>query len=258
VFNNLKKNAAMSRRPHVLVPACHRVLNDYPSLVVSRKYTDALRLAGCTPLVFPSIESADELEHLLDAADGVLLTGSPSNVHPSHFGEAVHNESLPLDPVRDAGTLALIPRVIARGIPLMAICRGFQEVNVALGGSLLQAVHEVEGHRDHRGAQDGEPAVVFAPAHQVDLVAGGFLATLLQRDSIEVNSVHGQGVNQLAPGLRVEAHAPDGLVEAFVVDGASGFTLAVQWHPEWQTHLNPVSTHIFEAFGAACRLYRDR
>jgi len=127
-----------------------------------------------------------------------------------------------------------------------------------LGGSLFQAVHEVEGHRDHRGAEDGDPVEVFAPAHQVALTAGGFLATLLQRGSIEVNSVHGQGVKQLAPGLRVEARAPDGLIEAFVVDGANGFTLAVQWHPEWQAHLNPVSTQIFEAFGAACRLYRDR
>jgi hypothetical protein len=147
---------------------------------------------------------------------------------------------------------------VSHGLVVAGGGRQLQQERLALGGSLLQAVHEVEGHRDHRGAEDGEPAEVFAPAHQVDLVAGGFLATLLQRDSIEVNSVHGQGVNQLAPGLRVEAHAPDGLIEAFVVADAPGFTLAVQWHPEWQTHLNPVSTQIFEAFGAACRLYRDR
>jgi putative glutamine amidotransferase len=125
-------------------------------------------------------------------------------------------------------------------------------------GKRLVRARADEGHRDHRGAPDAEPAVVFALAHHVELVAGGFLATLLKRDSIEVNSVHGQGVKQLAPGLRVEARAPDGLVEAFSVIGAPGFTLAVQWHPEWQAHLNPVSTQIFEAFGAACRLYRDR
>ncbi len=252
----------MKRKPIVLVPACHRRVEEHISHTVGKKYTDAIRLAGCTPLLFTTIEGPDELSALLDLADGVLLTGSPSNVHPSHFGEAVHDTSLPLDPDRDAATLALIPQAIARGIPLMAICRGFQEVNVALGGSLFQAVHEIDGQLDHRGADEGTLDVVYGPAHSVGLEPGGLLSRLLNREAIEVNSVHGQGVRRLASGLRVEARAPDGLIEAFSLGiGAtpsSGFLLGVQWHPEWEAHLNPVSTQLFEAFGRACSNFRDR
>ncbi len=248
----------MTRHPLVLVPACNRMLGEHPFHVVGKKYTDAVRLVGCMPLLFPGIEHPGELDDLLDMADGVLLTGSPSNVHPSHFGEQVHDTSLPLDPARDASTLALIPRAIERGIPLLAICRGFQEVNVALGGSLFQAVHELEGHRDHRGADNVPPEVVYATAHTLAVAPGGLLAGLLQRDSIEVNSVHGQGVQRLAAGLRVEARAPDGLIEAFSASGSGGFALGVQWHPEWQARHNPVSSRVFEAFGEACRQYRDR
>lgn len=252
----------MKRKPFVLVPACHRKVEQHISHTVGKKYTDAVRLAGCLPLLFTTIQGPTELDDLLDLADGVLLTGSPSNVHPRHFGEEVHNTRLPLDPDRDAATLALIPQAIARGIPLMAICRGFQEVNVALGGSLFQAVHEVEGQLDHRGIDDGPVEQVYGPAHVVDLEPGGLLSQCLQRTQIEVNSVHGQGVRRLAAGLRVEARAPDGLIEAFSLeDGASpsrGFLLGVQWHPEWQAHLNPVSTQLFQAFGRACSNFRDR
>jgi putative glutamine amidotransferase len=252
----------MEHKPIVLVPACHRRLDGHDSHTVGKKYTDAVRLAGCLPLLFTTIEGPDELNELLDVADGVLLTGSPSNVHPSHFGESVHDTSLPLDPDRDTATLALIPQAIARGIPLMAICRGFQEVNVALGGSLFQAVHEVEGQLDHRGTDEGPLEEVYGLAHPVGLEPGGLLSVLLERESIEVNSVHGQGVKRLGVGLRVEARAPDGLIESFSLDNGAapspGFLLGVQWHPEWQAHLNPVSTQLFEAFGRACSNFRDR
>ncbi len=248
----------MKRHPLVLVPACNRMLGDHPFHVAGKKYTDVVRLAGCMPLLFPGFEHPGELDDLLDMADGLLLTGSPSNVHPRHFGEEVHDTSLPLDPSRDAATLALIPRAIDRGIPLLAICRGFQEVNVALGGSLFQAVHELQGHRDHRGPDNAPPEIVYAAAHTISLAPGGVLADLLQRESIEVNSVHGQGVQRIAPGLRVEARAPDGLIEAFSASESAGFALGVQWHPEWQARHNPVSLRLFEAFGEACRQYRDR
>lgn len=233
------------------------MLGDHPNHTVGKKYTDAVRLAGCLPALFTTIDGPEELAGLLDIADGVLLTGSPSNVHPSHFGEIVYDPSLPLDPARDAATLALIPAAIERGIPLMAICRGFQEVNVALGGSLFQAVHEVDGHLDHRGAAHGAPSVVYGPAHPVELEPGGLLAGWLQHTEIQVNSVHGQGVRRLAPGLRIEARAPDGLIEAFS-SASAGFVLGVQWHPEWEARLNPVSTRLFEAFGLACHHFRDR
>ena len=246
----------MTRRAIVLIPACNRVLGQHPFHVAGRKYAEAVRLAGCLPLVVPSI-APDEIDDVLDAADGVLLTGSPSNVHPVHFGEEVHDDALPLDPERDRWTLPLIPQVLARGIPLFAICRGFQEANVALGGSLHQAVHEVPGQRDHRGAKDAAPEVTYGVAHPVDVMPGGVHERVLGQRRFEVNSVHGQGVNRLASGLRVEARAPDGLVEAFSAPDAPAFNLCVQWHPEWQAATNPVSRRLLEAFGDACRSHRD-
>ena len=248
--------AAPPRRPIVLVPACNRQIGDHAFHVAGQKYIDAIWLAGCQPLIVPSAQ-AGELDALLDIADGVLLTGSASNVHPSHFGEAVNDLELPLDEVRDAWTLPLIPRVLARGIALFAICRGFQEANVALGGSLHQAVQDVAGQHDHRYAPDASLEDQYGPAHDVDVVAGGVLDSLLGAAPILVNSLHGQGVNRLAAGLRVEARAHDGLVEAFTVDAAPGFNLCVQWHPEWQASTNPVSMRLFAAFGAACAARRD-
>lgn len=246
----------MTRKPVVLVPACNRLVGQHAFHVAGRKYVDAVRLAGCQPLVVPSA-APDELDALLDVADGLLLTGSPSNVHPSHFGEDVYDASLPLDPERDAWTLPLVPKALGRGLPFFAICRGAQETNVALGGSLHQAVHELEGYLDHRDPDDEPLDVQYAPAHSVDVLPGGVLARLLQRDRIQVNSLHGQAVHRLAAGLRVEARAPDGVIEAFSKPDAPGFNLAVQWHPEWQAASNPVSMAMLGAFGAACAAYRD-
>lgn len=238
--------------PLVLVTSCNRSLGEHPFHVAGRKYVDAVRLAGALPLIAPPFSEA-ELPDLLDAADGVLLTGSASNVHPSHFGEAVHNPALPLDPERDAWTLPLIRLALARGLPLLGICRGTQETNVALGGTLHQAVQEQPGLNDHRADASQPAAVQYGPAHRVQVLPGGRLAQITGRSEFEVNSVHGQGVRQLAAGLRVEALAPDGLVEAFSVEGAPGFNLCLQWHPEWQAASNPVSRQILHAFGEAVR-----
>lgn len=235
--------------PVVLVPACNRVLGQHGFHVAGAKYVEAVRLAGALPLVVPDASEA-ELDALLDLADGVLLTGSPSNVHPSHFGEEVRDPALPLDPTRDAWTLPFIPRLLERRLPLLAICRGAQELNVALGGSLHQAVHALPGHLDHRG--QGETAEsMYAPAHEVQVEPGGLLADVVREGTFRVNSVHGQAVHRLAQGLRVEARAPDGLVEAFSWPGAA-FALGVQWHPEWRARDNPVSLQLLRAFGAAC------
>ena len=152
--------------PLVLVPACNRLLGAYSFQVVGQKYVDAVRLAGALPLVVPDGRGATSSTPCCDLADGVFLTGSPSNVHPGQFGEAVHDPSLPLDAARDAWTLPLIPEALERGMPLLAICRGFQEVNVALGGSLHQAVQEQPGHADHRAARDAPPEVQYGPAHE--------------------------------------------------------------------------------------------
>lgn len=244
-------------KPFVLVPACNRMVGDHAFHIAGKKYLDAVRLAGCQGFVVPSLDASD-VDDVLDAADGVFLTGSPSNVHPVNFGEAVHNPDLPLDLSRDDWTLPLIPKLLQRGIPLFAICRGFQETNVALGGTLHQAVQEVPGHRDHRAARGAPAETQYAPAHTVQIVPGGTLEGILGTGSIQVNSVHGQGANRLAGGLRVEALAPDGLVEAFSVTDAKGFNLCVQWHPEWQAASNPVSMKLLKAFGAACEAYRSQ
>ncbi|CAD5366116.1 gamma-Glu-GABA hydrolase [Rubrivivax sp. A210] len=250
--------AVPNHRPVVLVPACNRTLGEHPFHIAGHKYVDAVRLAGALPLMVPGL-AEDDAEALLDLADGVLLTGSPSNVHPSHFGEAVLDPRLPLDPARDAWVLPFVRRVLARGLPLLAICRGTQETNVALGGSLHQAVHAVPGLADHR-ADDALPAArQYAPAHRVKVYPGGVLEKLLgDLREFEVNSLHGQGVAIPAPGLRIEAVAPDGVVEAFSVPDAPGFNLCLQWHPEWQAAHNPVSMRLLQGFGAAARQYRDR
>lgn len=244
-------------KPVVLVPACNRLIGAHPYHYVGRKYTEAVRLANCVPLIVPGA-MPDETDALLDLVDGVLLTGSPSNVHPSHFDEAVHDPSLPLDPDRDSWTLPLIPRALERGVPFFAICRGTQETNVALGGSLHQAVHEVEGHLDHREDDDDPLDEQYGPAHPVDARPGGVLARIVGSTRFEVNSLHGQAVKRLADGLVVEARAPDGVIEAFSKPDAPGFNLAVQWHPEWKAATNPVSVKLLGAFGLACRAWRER
>lgn len=242
--------------PVILIPACSKNIGLHAFDAVGRKYIDALLAGGkCTPLMIPPLGEAIDIEGLLDLADGILLTGSPSNVHPRHFEEEVLNPALPLDPARDATTLPLIRRTVERGVPLLAICRGFQEVNVAFGGSLHQAVHAVPGMRDHREDLDEPVEAQYSPAHRVNVVADGVLSRILGVSEMQVNSLHGQGINRLARRLVPEAHAEDGLVEAFHVKDAAGFTLAVQWHPEWKVREHPQQLKIFQAYAAACAAY---
>lgn len=244
--------------PIVIVPACTAQIGAHPYHVAQMKYVDAvLRAANCLPLVLPAFGNATDFEAVLATADGLMLTGSPSNVHPSHYEQDVHNPDLPQDPARDATTLPLIRAAVARGIPLLAVCRGFQEVNVALGGSLHQAVQEVDGMQDHREDRSQTLEQQYAPSHSVALVPGGRLAQILGGvNKLMVNSLHGQGVAQLARGLRVEARADDGLIEAYSIEGVSDFALALQWHPEWRVTENPDSMKLFQAFGQACRDYQ--
>lgn len=256
------KSESVSRQPIVLLPACQWVVGREPFHVVGRDYVQAVRLAGAVPLVIPRAQP-EELEALLAMADGVMLTGSPSNVHPSHFGEDVLDRSLPLDPDRDCFTLPMIRQALEKGMPLLGICRGFQEVNVALGGTLHQAVHQQMGLMDHRSDEARPIEQEYGFAHAVHMMPGGVLEDVLkgvgaptvEHHSFMVNSLHGQGVSRLAEGLKVEARAPDGLIEAFTFDG-SGFSLCLQWHPEWLAAENPVSRRIFAAFGEACQAYR--
>jgi putative glutamine amidotransferase len=246
-------------RPIVIVPACTRDFGEHPYHAVQYKYVDALVLgADCAPMILPSLGAALDLETMLGLCDGIMLTGSASNVHPSYYSEDVLDPSLPQDQARDETTLPLIRAAVARGIPLIAICRGFQEMNVALGGSLHQAVQTVVGKMDHRENPELGLDEQYGDAHKVQLAPGGMLESLLGVPEIPVNSLHGQGVNELAPGLVVEATAEDGLVEAFTVRTSPGFTLALQWHPEWRITHNPYSMKMFDAFGQACRDYRAK
>ncbi len=245
------------RPPLVLVTSCNRVLGEHPFHIAGQKYVDAVRLAGGLPLIAPPFAEAD-LPRLLDAVDGVLMTGSPSNVHPRHYGEPVLDPTLPLDPQRDDWTLPLVRLLLARGQPLLAICRGAQETNVALGGSLHQAVQAQPGLLDHRADASQAASVQYGPAHQVTVLAGGVLEKIVGTAPFTVNSVHGQGMHRLADGLRVEALAPDGLVEAFSMPAARGFNLCVQWHPEWKAADNPQSMQLLRAFGSALCAWRDR
>jgi putative glutamine amidotransferase len=242
-------------KPVVLIPACSKDIGAQPYHAVQKKYVDAVLLGSqCTPILLPPIGMDEGLEDLLDRVDGIMLTGSPSNVHPIHFAQALHNPALPLDPARDATTLPLIKAALARGLPLFGVCRGFQEINVALGGTLHQAVHEVPGMHDHREDKSADLAAQYAPAHSVELLAGGLMQKIFgEKTELWVNSLHGQGVHQLAPGLRTEALAEDGLIEAYSVSDAKNFALAVQWHPEWNVMQNPESLKIYQAFGDACR-----
>ncbi|MEO6353575.1 MAG: gamma-glutamyl-gamma-aminobutyrate hydrolase family protein [Burkholderiaceae bacterium] len=249
-------------KPHplVIVPACTLQQGAHPYYVAQTKYVDAvLTGAACLPLILPALGARIDWDTLLSAVDGVMLTGSPSNVHPSHFGQIVFDPALPLDPARDATSLPLIRAALERGLPLFAICRGMQEVNVALGGTLHQALHENAGFSDHREDKTLSNEAQYGAAHAVTLMPGGVMARVLDGAAqISVNSLHGQGIDRLAPGLRVEAVADDGLVEAYSIDNAPGFTLAVQWHPEWRLVDNPVSMKLYAAFGAACRRYQSQ
>ena len=244
----------MSSRPLIGVPACRRMLDPHPFHVAGEKYLQALiDGAEALPVVIPTLAAELDVDAVLGSIDGILLTGSPSNVEPHHYeGEASKPGTLH-DPHRDALTLPLARRALESGVPLLAVCRGFQELNVVLGGTLHQNVQEVDGFHDHQSNGDDSLDVQYGPSHPVDIVAGGLLHDLLGESTMMVNSLHSQGVDRLADDVSVEAVADDGLVEGFSVDAAPSFALAVQWHPEWKATENEFSMKIFEAFGDACR-----
>ncbi|HEY5799893.1 MAG TPA: gamma-glutamyl-gamma-aminobutyrate hydrolase family protein [Burkholderiaceae bacterium] len=247
-------------QPLVAVSTDVRVFDNYTWHAVPQQYLEAaLTGAGVFPLLVPSFGDRLDLDQLLDAVDGVMVTGSKSNVHPSLYGGDSSEANGPYDPARDATTLPLIRAAVARGIPVLAICRGFQEVNVALGGSLYQAVQEVPGHMDHRENEEDAIEVQYGARHPVRLAPGGLMERIMgSSDDIDVNSLHGQGVDRLAAGLQAEGHAPDGLLEAYSLAGGGSFLLGVQWHPEYALMNNPASVKLFAAFGEACAAYKER
>ena len=243
----------MRRIPLVGVPSDSKQIGPHPFQAVGEKYLRALiDPGGMLPLAIPSLHPPLPIADYLDALDGVLLTGSPSNIEPHRYSDEPSWDGNLHDPQRDANTLDLVHAAIEHDVPLLAICRGLQEVNVALGGTLHQKLYEVDGLHDHREDKNATLEVQYGPIHDIHLVAGGLLHAIAGSDVVRVNSLHGQGVRTLGRGLIAEAHAPDGVVEAVRRDGGN-FFLAVQWHPEWRAHENPFYRGIFEAFAAACR-----
>lgn len=239
--------------PLVGIPCCVRSINERAFHTVSERYPDAvIEAAGCLPIIIPAIGPKMDCTALLDRIDGLLLTGSPSNVEPHHYGGPPSLEGTLHDPARDATTLPLIREAVRRDMPVLAICRGIQELNVALGGTLHQRVQEVPGRLDHRSPGRDMPLDQrYGAAHPVRLIPGGLLAGLAGADEIWVNSLHSQGIDRAAPGLFIEAVAPDGQIEAVSLPD-SRFVVGVQWHPEYKAVDNPVSKALFAAFSNAC------
>jgi putative glutamine amidotransferase len=244
----------MSRLPLIGIPADRRLFGKHYFHMVGEKYIEAVAQgAGAVPVLVPALGSEIDLPSLLDACDGLLLTGSASNVEPHHYGGPASKPGTLHDPNRDATTLPLIPRAIAAGLPVLAICRGFQEMNVAYGGTLNPRLHEVPGNLDHRDDESMPLDVQYAPVHEVLLEPGGQLRKIAGRDRLQVNSLHWQGVEKLGNDLAVEARAPDGVIEAFRVADSATFALGLQWHPEWRFAQDAFSSALFAAFGKASR-----
>ncbi|WP_294643878.1 gamma-glutamyl-gamma-aminobutyrate hydrolase family protein [uncultured Aureimonas sp.] len=241
----------------IAVPADTRRFENYEWHAAPSTYLAAIMAtAGGVPVIVPALADEAAVDVVLDRVDGVLVTGSASNVHPSRYGVEPTPAHEPFDPARDRLTETMIRRAIAREIPLLAICRGHQELNVALGGSLATEIQEFEGRMDHRAPTHPEQDGRFALRHPVAVEPGGRLAAIVGAETVEVNSLHRQAIDRLADGLTVEARAPDGTVEAVSVTGADGFALGLQWHPEYWAASDPASRAIFQAFGEAARQYR--
>jgi len=251
-------------RPVIGVPSDARLLGHHPFHTVGEKYLAAVEMAAsCMPIMLPALldmkSGEPDIQEILELCDGILLTGAPSNVHPRHYGGPSPRDGVMLDEKRDALTLALIRATIAAGKPIFCICRGFQELNVAFGGSLYQHLEEAPGlegfapRRDHREDKTAALDVQYGPAHEVTIEPGGMFEQLLGLRRLTVNSLHGQGIHRLGAGLRIEARALDGTVEGVSVIEARSFAAGVQWHPEWKFWENPDSQALFRAFGDAAR-----
>jgi putative glutamine amidotransferase len=241
----------MAQLSVVGIPACTKLIENYIQHATPARYGAALMAASnAIPVLMPP--EGEAMISALDRLDGLMFNGSPSNVAPMRYGADFDATPDFHDPGRDATTLPMIRAALDRGMPVLCICRGLQELNVALGGTLYQEVHKIPGRMDHR-AGEGTREQLFAIKHKVQL--SGTLAEISGALEIDVNSLHGQGIDQLAPGLVVEAVAPDGTIEAVRVAGAKNFAIAVQWHPEWEVTHFADRMKLFAAFGAACAEY---
>ena len=248
------KTPTAKRKPVVLMSMGAQERKGHAYQVMTHKYIVPLvELSGCVPLLAPTCCGTEDLEQYLDMVDGVYLTGAGSNIDPALYGQPNLTPDKGQDRDRDLFDLPLIRAAIQRGLPLFGICRGMQEINVALGGDIHQKLYAEADFDDHREDADAPVEVQYGESHSVDVLPGTWLAELLQKEKIVVNSLHGQGFQALAKAGDALALAEDGVIEAIHAPGLAQFTLAVQWHPEWQAAQNPDSVKIFQAFGDACR-----
>ena len=246
------------RKPVIGIPADRRLLGSHWFHCVGEKYINAVvQAAEAVPVLVPALGER-YLRDWLASFDGILFTGSPSNVEPHRYLGPKSAPGTLHDPERDATTLPMINGAIEAGMPVFGICRGFQEINVALGGTLTQKLQELPGNLDHREDANLPLEEQYGPSHEIELVEGGMLHKIAGSRTLKVNSLHSQGVDRLAPSLVTEAKAEDGVIEAFRIDGAKTFALAVQWHPEWKVMENPFSRALFAAFGQAGREHASR
>jgi putative glutamine amidotransferase len=241
----------------IAIAADTRTFDGYDWHCSPNTYLDAaVHVAGVTPLLVPAFGAEVDFDAVLDVVDGVLVTGSKSNVHPSLYGVAPTSAHEPFDEARDATSIPLLRRALERGIPVLAICRGIQELNVALGGTIASEIQELTGRMDHRAVVSDNQAERFKIHQNVSIREGSCLASILGAGDVKVNSVHRQAIDRLAPNLAIEAVAPDGTIEAVSVTTAKAFAVGVQWHPEYWAKTDAPSRKLLAAFGDAVRQHK--
>ncbi len=240
-------------RPIVGIIGNSYLINDeYPTHAGGTMNSEAIStVSDCIPLVIPADPRLVSVAELMETCDGFLLTGGRPNVHPEEYGEAETEAHGTFDRARDAITLPLVRACVEQGQPFLGVCRGFQEVNVAMGGTLYPEIRDLPGRMNHRMPPDGTLEEKFALRHTVALTEGGVFERVFGATEVLTNTLHGQGIKTAGNRIVIDGRAPDGTPEAIYIDGAPGFTLSVQWHPEWDAANDPVSRPLFAAFGAA-------
>ena len=249
-----------SGKPVIGVLSNTKVIDGKPSQEVGEKYINALmETTNCLPLVIPSsLKNNDEyIDNVINRLDGLYLTGSKSNIYPKSYGQEPKENDKPFDQLRDSVAFSLINKAIKKTVPIFGLCRGIQEMNVALGGTLHTHLHEVEGKLDHRQPKSDNLDVQYGPSHAIKILSGGKLEKILNQSEVEVSSLHGQGINKLSEKLEAEAWATDGTIEAVSLKNSDTFVLGVQWHPEYKPSKNEISLKLFSAFDLAIKKYFD-
>ncbi|MEI4261630.1 gamma-glutamyl-gamma-aminobutyrate hydrolase family protein [Roseovarius sp. D0-M9] len=243
------------KRPVIGIIGNQHVIEDrYPVHFVGRMNIEAVtQVAGGMPYIVPADPALVSVDELMEVCDGFVLTGARANIHPDHYGEDPTEAHGAFDPARDAITLPLVRACVERGQPIFGLCRGFQEINVAMGGTLHPEIRDLPGRDNHRMPPEGTLEEQYALRHLVSFADGGVFHRLMGAREVMTNTLHGQGIKTAGARIVVEGHAPDGTAEAIHVSGAPGFALAVQWHPEWKASEDPVSRPLFAAFGEAAR-----